>query len=85
MTKVIGTCSVCGGPVTIPTVWHGTNPPIARCSSCGATPAEGHGPIIPMKIGERYGVSRTAYRLMMADAYLSDDIKKCLYMKKKGT
>lgn len=41
----IGTCGNCGGRVSFPT--HMVNP-VARCESCGATPRESFGRIIPM-------------------------------------
>ena len=44
---IIGTCSRCGGTVTVPDVWGGVIPPTPTCSACGAT-AAGHGPIIQM-------------------------------------
>lgn len=47
--KTIGTCSICGGPVTLPSVWLGIIPPTPTCASCGAIPAEPHGPLIPMR------------------------------------
>lgn len=37
MEKIIGKCSLCGGDVVIPYVWHGTIPPKPTCSFCGAT------------------------------------------------
>jgi len=43
----IGTCSLCGGQVSVPAVWHCTIPPVPRCESCGATMA-GAGPVLPM-------------------------------------
>jgi hypothetical protein len=49
LTNTIGTCSNCGGRVCIPQVWYGTTPPTACCDTCGAVPAESHGPVIPMK------------------------------------
>lgn len=45
----IGTCSICGGAVTVPQVWHGIIPPTPRCSSCGAVPATTYGPVIQMR------------------------------------
>lgn len=48
MNNVIGTCSICGGRVTVPTVWHGIIPPTPTCEYCGAT-AAAHGPVIPMQ------------------------------------
>lgn len=55
MTKTVGTCSLCGGPVTVPTTWLGTEPPTPSCSRCGAVPKNAHGATIQMerpKIGE---------------------------------
>ena len=46
---IIGTCSRCGGTVTVPDVWGGVIPPTPTCSACGAT-AAGHGPIIQIKL-----------------------------------
>jgi hypothetical protein len=48
MSRVVGTCSVCGGAVTVPAVWCGVFPPTPTCSACGAEAAS-HGPVIPMK------------------------------------
>lgn len=45
---VMGTCSICGGAVTVPAVWYGTRPPVPTCSQCHAVPANAHGPTIPM-------------------------------------
>ena len=47
--QIIGTCSLCRGPVVLPlvawvTVWLGP-----RCKSCGAIPAQVYGPEIPMQ------------------------------------
>lgn len=48
MTRTIGTCSLCGGPVTVPTAWYGAVPPVPQCAHCGATKAQPHGPVIEM-------------------------------------
>lgn len=48
MITCIGQCSLCGGRVTVPTVWHGIYPPVPTCESCGAT-AKASGPVIPME------------------------------------
>jgi hypothetical protein len=48
MNRVVGTCSICSGAVTVPTVWCGVLPPTPTCSGCGAEAAS-HGPVIPMK------------------------------------
>lgn len=44
---IVGTCSICGGRVTIPDVWGAIIPPTPTCESCGAVAAQ-NGPIIPM-------------------------------------
>lgn len=44
-----GTCSICGGPVTIPIIWNGVQPPTPCCQSCGAIPETPFGPKIKMK------------------------------------
>lgn len=51
--RTIGTCSLCGGPVTVPSVWMGVVPPTPTCSSCGAT---AHGPVIEMARPYRPGI-----------------------------
>lgn len=45
--QTIGTCSICGGAVTLPLAWWSVTPPVASCSRCGAVAAQ-HGPVIPM-------------------------------------
>lgn len=52
MYKIIGTCSICGGRVTVPHIWGGVTPPTPTCDHCGAT-AAAHGPVIPMQSAER--------------------------------
>lgn len=46
--QTVGSCSLCGGAVTLPLVWHCVVPPVATCSRCGAVEAA-HGPVIPMQ------------------------------------
>lgn len=46
--SIIGTCSICGGAVVVPDIWHGIIAPVPECSSCGAVKRESHGPIIDM-------------------------------------
>jgi len=48
MKTILGTCSICGGRVTVPTVYHSIYPPTPTCDGCGATPKGGHGPLIEM-------------------------------------
>lgn len=45
---VIGSCSICGGPVLVHEVWHCTIPDVPTCGNCGAIKADNHGPVIPM-------------------------------------
>lgn len=49
MNNTIGTCSICGGPVTLPEMWGGTVPPIPRCDKCGARAKQPYGPRIEME------------------------------------
>lgn len=49
--KTIGTCSNCGGRVTVPTEWLGIHPPVPSCQSCGAMKAEPYGPVVKMGKG----------------------------------
>lgn len=48
MRTIIGTCSCCGGRVSVPTVFMSVVPPVPTCESCGATQAA-HGPVIQMQ------------------------------------
>lgn len=45
---ILGTCSLCRGPVEVPNTWYGVQPPTPKCRKCGAVPQEPYGPIIPM-------------------------------------
>ncbi len=63
--SVIGSCSICGGPVTVHTTWHCVIPDTPRCERCGAVKAEVHGPVIPM-------VPAQPMRWATTDATLSD-------------
>lgn len=47
MYTVLGSCSICGGTVTAPMVWHGIIPPTPTCTQCGAIAAAA-GKVIPM-------------------------------------
>ncbi len=51
MTRTIGTCSICGGPVVEHVVQYSTVPIPPSCQRCGAVKADTFGPIIEM---ERY-------------------------------
>lgn len=46
--KIVGTCSLCGGPVMTFSVWHGIIPPPKTCQRCGAHAAQEYGSVIPM-------------------------------------
>lgn len=48
MTQTIGTCSNCGGRVSIPRAWLGINPPVPQCERCHATAKQPHGPVVDM-------------------------------------
>ena len=50
---VVGTCSICGGPVSCPSVWWSIITPVPTCEHCGAVSAQ-HGPVIPMKKKDYY-------------------------------
>ncbi len=47
--KILGRCSLCGGRVVVPNVFHSVIPPKPTCEKCGAVEAETNLPIIPMK------------------------------------
>lgn len=47
-TFTLGSCSLCGGPVSVALVWHGVIPPTPKCERCGAVKADSYGPVIPM-------------------------------------
>src|SRR5690606_36537077 len=49
---IIGTCSLCGGPVETPDAWLGTLPAPETCKNCGAVRPQ-HGPVIDMQRTER--------------------------------
>lgn len=51
--KIVGTCSLCSGPVAVPdrTGWFFTGdlvPSIPTCRTCGAVKKDGYGPVIDM-------------------------------------
>ena len=49
MDRTVGTCSECGGRVTLPEAWMSTKPPIPSCEKCGATQAQPYGPVVKMR------------------------------------
>lgn len=46
--QTIGTCSICGGSVTLPVYYHSVIAPTPKCERCGAV-AKPSGPVIPME------------------------------------
>jgi hypothetical protein len=48
-SRTVGTCSICGGRVSVPDHWMGIYPPIPTCDSCGAHMKEPHGPVVEME------------------------------------
>lgn len=53
---VVGSCSLCGGPVTVPSAWLSVTPPTPSCASCGAIRA-GFGRVIDMQPSPRTRIS----------------------------
>lgn len=51
MSYVLGSCSICGGDVTMPNAWYSTKPPVPTCASCGAK-AKPSLPVIEMQPGK---------------------------------
>lgn len=51
--QVIGTCSECGGAVTVPALWLGIYPPVPTCRKCGAVAKQSYGPVILMRPPQR--------------------------------
>lgn len=47
-TKIIGTCSLCQGPVAIIEPWMGTHSCVPTCQNCGARKKDPYGPVIEM-------------------------------------
>ena len=46
--QVIGSCSLCGGVVSVATVFMSVNPPVPHCEKCGSCAAPPRGPVIEM-------------------------------------
>jgi hypothetical protein len=47
--RTVGTCSICGGRVTVPTVYMSVKPPRPCCESCGARAKQDFGPVVEME------------------------------------
>jgi hypothetical protein len=45
---LVGTCSLCSGPVARPESWSGTDATRARCMQCFAVPLDPFGPRVEM-------------------------------------
>jgi hypothetical protein len=58
MNQIVGTCSICTGPVTVPKAWFGPSRPVPACESCGATARSPHGPVIDMQMTPRSPMQR---------------------------
>lgn len=58
MNTTIGTCSRCGGRVSVPSNWMSVVPAVPTCEGCGARPVAPHGPVIEM--GEPHPLKVTA-------------------------
>jgi hypothetical protein len=48
MQTCLGTCGICGGRVSVPTAWYGTQLPAPACETCGAKARNAYGPVIDM-------------------------------------
>jgi hypothetical protein len=47
--KCIGRCGICGGSVTVPTIFWSVVPPTPQCEQCGALyDGTAHLPVLPM-------------------------------------
>ena len=53
MDKTLGTCSLCGGRVTVPDAWWCLDPPVPTCQQCRARQKPSHGPVIEMDPASR--------------------------------
>lgn len=48
--KIVGKCSLCGGIVSVPTVFMSVNRPVPSCEKCGAVAdIAAKLPVVPMK------------------------------------
>lgn len=68
---IIGTCSCCGGAVSVPDVWGGINPPTPTCTQCGAMAAM-NGMVIPMREPKRTKIDWTEVSRKAIDSAPSD-------------
>lgn len=49
MIAIIGTCSICGGPVAVQSPWTGHRAPVPQCNDCEAVAVGSFGPVIEMR------------------------------------
>lgn len=49
VTVTLGSCSLCGGRVTVPKNWMATVPPVPTCERCGARKKAPHGSVVEME------------------------------------
>ena len=56
--QIIGTCSLCDGPVKMPSMMVD---PVARCARCGAVPKAPYGPVVEMTKPTRVVVDPDGY------------------------
>jgi hypothetical protein len=48
--RIVGKCSICGGIVSVPTVFLSVVPPVPTCESCGASEDQtANLPTVPMR------------------------------------
>lgn len=64
--RIIGTCSLCDGPVWLPPMMVDPTP---TCKRCGAVAKDPHGPVIPMTRPVK-AVGRTAQAHKTSDAFV---------------
>lgn len=73
---IIGSCSICGGSVVVPTIWFGIYPPVPKCQDCGATKKESAGPVIPMEPSKDSPEKRISWKLEYSASPLDQIMKQ---------
>jgi hypothetical protein len=63
---IVGTCSLCRGPVGVPSLWSGSIPPVSTCQQCGATKRNNYGPVIDMDPNARTFALEEAIKKLLA-------------------
>lgn len=46
--RILGSCGLCGGTVSVPLAFLSLVPPVPACESCGAVPRDAAPPRLPM-------------------------------------